>query len=78
MSIPVLKAKVKYPSEQDVPHFVIEDMYHWKLLNVIKEAATDEDTTTYNWIPYELTWNQPLDDDHQDTPATECNSTVMW
>ena len=46
-------------------------MYHRKLLDVIKEAAADEDATTYNWIPYELTWNRPLDDDHQGTPTTE-------
>ena len=71
LSIPVPKAKVKYPSEQDAPHFVIEDVYHRKLLDVIKEAAADEDATTYNWIPYELTWNRPLDDDHQGTPTTE-------
>lgn len=74
LSIPVPKAKVKYPSEQDAPHFVIEDVYHRRLLDVIKEAAADEDTTTYNWIPYELNWNRPLDDgsrDPQGCPITE-------
>ena len=74
LSIPVPKAKVKYRSEQDAPHFIINDVYHRRLLDVIKEAAADEDATTYNWIPYELKWNRPLDDDTCDSdgrPLTE-------
>ena len=74
LSIPVPKAKVKYRSEQDAPHFIINDVYHRQLLDVIKEAAADEDATTYNWIPYELQWNWPLDDDTCDSdgcPLTE-------
>ena len=74
LSIPVPKAKVKYKSEQDAPRFIINDVYHRRLLDVIKEAAADEDATTYNWIPYELTWNRPLDDascDANGRPLTE-------
>ena len=74
LSIPVPKAKVKYRSEQDAPRFLINDVYHRRLLDVIKEAAADEDATTYNWIPYELKWNRPVDDatcDSDGRPLTE-------
>lgn len=74
LSIPAPKSKVKYSSEAEAPRFVINDVYHRRLLDVIKEAVADEDANTYNWIPYELTWNRPLDDgscDAQGRPLTE-------
>lgn len=74
LSILVPKSKTKYLTEQDAPQFQINNVCHCCLLNVIKEAASDEDVNTYNWVPYELTWNCPFDDGHCDLqghPLTE-------
>ncbi|KAH9912562.1 uncharacterized protein B0H18DRAFT_1088384 [Fomitopsis serialis] len=74
ITVPVPKERVKYSSEADAPHFVIDNVYIRSLVDTMKEAASDPDATTYNWIPYEYLWNRPVDNpltDAQGRPLTE-------
>ena len=59
--VPAPRERVKHSSESDSPHFDINNVYLRRLLDVLKEAASDPDANTYNWTPYRLFWNRPLE-----------------
>ncbi|KAH9835781.1 uncharacterized protein C8Q71DRAFT_709596 [Rhodofomes roseus] len=68
--VPAPRERTQYTTEADAPHFDINNVYLRRLLDVIKEAASDPDASTYNWVPYELFWERPLSASSSSCPSS--------
>ena len=60
--VPLLKTGASYTSEDDVPHFTVEDVHHRSLLDLIVGVISDKSSrfaNGYHWIPNRMYWTPP-------------------
>ncbi|KAJ3473558.1 hypothetical protein NLI96_g12942 [Meripilus lineatus] len=62
-------------SEQDAPKFIVDNIIHRKLLDVVKGANSDPVASNYHYIPHQLYCRHPRAED--DTSPSNSQHTTL-
>ncbi|KAI0073998.1 hypothetical protein K474DRAFT_1602340, partial [Panus rudis PR-1116 ss-1] len=78
VKIPVPMEKVENDSEADAIEFTVNNIYHRKLIEVVKEAFEDPSSESFHYIPFKEFWNTQTPSSTPNTPDPDNEAERMF